>query len=165
MFLGPPLPLPADTRLPELLSYAQASGVLGAWVRGCSPGQRLYELRHPAGGRVIAGPDLGFLLARCHRVVLRQGEAPLVLDAETVIRWRALQVATATPFLPGAERLRALYPGLQSSGNGLLVPLRAQSPEEVLAHCLMEGISVTGSRVVYEVGEKKDLWQHSPFSR
>lgn len=149
MFVGPPLPLPGTTRLPELLAHAQTSGVLGAWVRGCSPVQRVYELRHPAGGRVIAGPDLGFLLARCHRVVVRQGEVPLVLDAETVIQWRALQVATAMPYLPGLGRLRDLYSDLESCENALLIPLRRRTPEEVLAQCLREGLQVTGSHIVY----------------
>jgi hypothetical protein len=45
--------------------------------------------------------------------------------------------------------LRALFPGLRSHASAILVPLRAHSPEEVLARCLAEGTQITGSRVVY----------------
>jgi hypothetical protein len=98
---------------------------------------------------VLVSPDLGFLLGRCSRVAVREGQLPVVLEAEMVIQWRALQVATATPCLPGIERLQALFPGLRFSPSAVLVPLRTQSPEEVLAGCLAEGVPVTASRVVY----------------
>jgi hypothetical protein len=73
----------------------------------------------------------------------------VVLDAEVVIQWRALQVVTATPYLPGLARLRARLPGLRLNAEGLLVPLRNASPEEVLAECLAEGVPVTGSHLSY----------------
>jgi hypothetical protein len=72
-----------------------------------------------------------------------------VLDVEAVIQWRALQVVTATPYLPGLEGLTAQFPGVQLSSAGLSVPLRAWSPEAVLAECLAHGIQVTGSRIIY----------------
>jgi hypothetical protein len=98
---------------------------------------------------VLVSTDLGFLLGRCNRVAIREGQSPVVLETTTLIRWRALQVATATPYLPGGERLGALFPGLRIGASAVLVPLSTQSPEEVLARCLAEGMQVTGSRVVY----------------
>ena len=82
-------------------------------------------------------------------VAVREGERTIVLASEAVIQWRALQVATAMPYLPGLERLRALFPQLRTSLNGLRIPILTQSPEEVLARCLAEGIRITGSRIVY----------------
>jgi hypothetical protein len=100
---------------------------------------------------VLASPDLGFLLSRCDHVALREGEQLVVLEAEKVIHWRALQVATATPYLPGVDRLRAQFPGLRPNAGGLVVPIRTRSPEDVLAECLAVGIQVAGSRIVYSV--------------
>jgi hypothetical protein len=82
-------------------------------------------------------------------VAVREGKQTIVLASEMVIEWRALQVATATPYLPGLDRLRTLFPGLQMMPNGFLVPVAKQSAEEVLALCLEEGMQVRGSRVVY----------------
>ncbi|MGH7509303.1 MAG: hypothetical protein ACREMZ_07505 [Gemmatimonadales bacterium] len=151
MFLGPPLPLPSDLALRDLWEYAGADppGELGAWVRCCSSGQRIFRVPHVARCSILVSSDLGFLLTHCHRVVLREGRRPVVLGVEAVIHWRALQVATATPHLPGIERLRALFPGFLSGASAILVPLRAHSPEEVLARCIAEGIQIKGSRVVY----------------
>jgi hypothetical protein len=98
---------------------------------------------------VLASSDLGFLLGRCSRVAVREGERTIVLASETVIRWRALQVATATPHLPGLERLEAMFPGLRNSTDGCLVPVRDESPEEVLAMFVAEGVRVAASRIVY----------------
>jgi hypothetical protein len=149
MFRGPPLPLLPDLPLSELLAKARATEALGAWVRGSCPRQRIYRVDHGAAGHVLVSSDLGFLLARCDRVVVREGDRPVVLEAATIIQWRALQVATATPYLPGLERLRTLFPALQAGASELLVPLQSQSPEEVLARCLAEGVRVEGSRIVY----------------
>ncbi len=83
-------------------------------------------------------------------VAIREGERTVVLASETLIQWRALQVATATPYLPGLERLRAAFPRLREVCNGLQIPVLAQSPEEVLARCLAEGIQISKSRIVYD---------------
>ena len=104
---------------------------------------------------VLASADLGFLLARCMEVALREGERAIVLASDTVIHWRALQVATATPYLPGLERLRAAFPQLRAAWNGLLIPVLTQSPEEVLARCLAEGVQITGSRIVYDWNDRE----------
>jgi hypothetical protein len=98
---------------------------------------------------VLASSDLGFLLSRCARVAVRQEQQTRVLSSEAVLQWRALQVAAATPYLPGIERMRALFPRLHATSTGFLVGLQEISPEEVLARCAGEGVRVTGSRVIY----------------
>jgi hypothetical protein len=105
---------------------------------------------------VLASGDLGFLLRHCVEVALREGDRTIVLASEAVIEWRALQVATATPYLPGLERLRAVFPQLRPASNGLQIPVLRQSPEEVLARCLAEGIQITGSRIVYDWNDRED---------
>jgi hypothetical protein len=152
MFLGPPRPLPSKLGLGDLLTHARPREPLGAWVSGCSPGQRIYRTRDTAASLLLS-QDLGFLLTRCSRIVVRSGERPVLLKADTIIQWRALQVATATPYLPGLPRLHAMFPGLRVSTAGLLVPVGKESPEQVLAVCLEEGVRVSGSRIVYEGAE------------
>jgi hypothetical protein len=149
MFHGPPLPLSPDVPLSELLAFARPPRQLGAWIRGSI--SRLHVHRVPHDSRtVLASPDLGFLLGRCVEVALREGERTVVLASETVIEWRALQVVTATPSLPGLDRLEGLFPGLRSTTSGFLVPVGKDSPEEVLALCLEEGVQVSRSCVVYQ---------------
>jgi len=151
MFQGPLRPLWSQLSLRSLLVHTRPNEMLGAWVSGCSHPQRINAVRR-AGGSLLLSPDLGFLLTRCPRIVVRAAAQPVVLDADTVIQWRALQVATATPYLTGLARVEAMFPGLQTTTSGFLVPVRKRSPEEVLALCLEEGLRVTGSRIVY-VGE------------
>lgn len=93
--------------------------------------------------------DLGFLLGRCSRVAIREGNEPIVVSVEVLIQWRALQVVAATPYLPGLKRLSAIFPGLQPIPAGFQVPLPTRSSEEVLAECVAQGIPVAGSRIVY----------------
>ncbi|MEP7227867.1 MAG: hypothetical protein ABI785_10935 [Gemmatimonadales bacterium] len=149
MFLGPLLPVSPDLPLRELLDSARPRGLLGVWVRPCVRTLRACHLSPPARRWLLASPDLGFLLARCDHVAVREGERLVLLEAETIIYWRALQVATATPYLPGLARLQALFPGLHATTNGFLVPVRKECPEEVLALCVEEGVRVTGSQIVY----------------
>ena len=98
---------------------------------------------------MVISDDLGVLLRSCGHVILREGSQPIVIDAAMVIQWRTLQVITATPYLPGLESLKAQFPEIQLHPAGLSVPIRAWSPEFVLAECLAHGIQVAGSRVVY----------------
>jgi hypothetical protein len=150
MFHGPPLPLSPDVTLRDLLGYGQPLGQLGAWVRGGVCRLHIYKVPPQSRCSVLASADLGFLLRRCVEVAVREGNRTIVLASETVIEWRALQVATATPYLPGLDRLEELFPGLRSTPNGFLVPVAKQSAEEVLALCLEEGVRVSGTRVVYQ---------------
>ncbi len=149
MFHGPPLPLSPDVPLSELLAFARPPRQLGAWIRGSI--SRLHVRRVPHDSRtVLASSDLGFLLGRCGDVALREGDRTVVLASEAVIEWRALQIVTATPYLPGLDRLEGLFPGLRSTTRGFLVPVGKDSPEEVLALFLEEGVQVSGSCVVYQ---------------
>lgn len=148
MFQGPLRPLSSHLTLRSLLAHARPHETLGAWVFGCSHRQRIHETRS-ARASLLVSPDLGFLLTRCCRIVVREGERPVALEADTVIQWRALQVATATPYLPGFARLQALFPGLHVTTSGFLIPVGKESPEEALALCVEEGMRVSGSRIVY----------------
>ena len=149
MFHGCPLPLSPDVPLSELLALARPPRQLGAWIRGSVSRLHIHEAQPGARRRVLASPDLGFLLGRCAEVAVREGERIIVGGSETLIAWRALQVATGTPYLPGVQRLQVLLPGLRFTPGGFLVPVGRGSPEEVLALCLEEGLRVTGSRMVY----------------
>jgi hypothetical protein len=156
MFSGPPLPLSPDLLLSQLLAHARPHDTLGAWVRGSIRQLHLHHFRDMLRTHVLVSSDLGFLLGRCARVAVREEERVVVLEAETVIQWRALQVVTSTPYLPGLERLRVLFPRLQATERGFLVPVQAQSPEGVLARCLAAGVSVVASRIVYARAEGEE---------
>ena len=153
MFHGPPLPLSPDVTLRELIGYGRLPAQLGAWIRGDVCRLHIHKVLPHSGCSVLASADLGFLLRRCAEVAVREGNRTTVLASETVIEWRALQVATSTPYLPGLDRLQALFPGLRSNPNGFLVPVVKQSAEEVLALFLEEGMRVNGSRIVYQPGD------------
>ncbi len=148
MLAGSPLPLSPDVPLSHLLALTSRSDPLGAWVSGCRRQVRIYHLEQPRLHQVLASSDLGFLLARCARIAVREGGNTNVLTSEAMINWRALQVATA-PYLPSLERMRRLFPRLYLTNGGFRVPLLRESAEEVLARCVSEGLPVTGSRIVY----------------
>jgi hypothetical protein len=98
---------------------------------------------------VLISGDLGLLLRRCAQVVVREDERAVLLESELLIQWRALQVVTATPYLPCPHRLTELIPNLEISDGGFHVPTRSCSPEAVLAECLIHGIAVAETRIVY----------------
>ena len=157
MFAGAPLPLPPDIPLSHLLALTSRADPLGAWVGACRHRVLIYRLGEPTLRQVLASSDLGFLLERCARVAVREGRHVKVLPSQAVIHWRALEVATATPYLPGLERMRALFPRLYLTSSGFRVPLRTESAEEVLARCVSEGLRVTGSRVVCCAASDEDI--------
>jgi hypothetical protein len=150
MFTGPPLPLPTEFPLRQLIPLINDKQHAGAWVRDSGPAHRLTIT---AGGRCIAiliGQDLGELLRGCTQLVLRAGSCPVCVTAEAVIQWRALQVVTAIPHLPSLERLKQIFPDAEIEAGGFRVPTQHHSAEEVLANCVLHGIPVMESRVVYE---------------
>jgi hypothetical protein len=148
MFSGPPLPLLPTLPLHQLLTEAREPGLLGAWVRGCSRTLHLHETGTQT-SRIIIGSDLGYLLAHCGRVALREGHVLVVLPAEVVIRWRTLQVVTSSPYLPGLEQLSTIFAGLRSTPTGLKMPVGGSSPEEFLAELLVRGVQIVGSSIMY----------------
>jgi hypothetical protein len=152
MLSGPPLPLPQHTPLHQLLAFARPPGTLGAWVRGSVLALHLYDIAGGGPHRLLVGPDLGHLLGRCRRIALRAGTALVVLEADTVIRWRVLQVITATPHLPSLEWLNEIFPGAHPTSSGFDVGVSGCAPEHVLAQCLAQGIPVRESRIAYRVG-------------
>jgi hypothetical protein len=78
------------------------------------------------------------------------GTRPVVLDAETIIRWRVLQVVTATPHLPPLEQLNEIFPGARLDSSGFQVTISSRTPEHMLAQCLAHGIPVRESRIIYQ---------------
>jgi hypothetical protein len=152
MLSGPPLPLPHDIPLHQLLAHARPPGILGAWVRGSVRTLHLYESASGGSHRLLIGPDLGYLLSHCDRVALRQEKHAVVLDAEAVIRWRVLQVVTAIPHLPSLERLNEIFPGAHLNSSGFQVSISSRTPEHVLVECLSRGIPVRESRIIYQAG-------------
>ena len=161
MFSGPPLPLPSDLPLTFLLDQVRPRERLGAWARRSA--LELWDTRRRSGGRVLVSTDLGFLLGRCHRVALREGSAAVILKADAIIQWRALQISTSLPHFPGLERLAQRFPGtIDCNSLGLLIPIPTASPEEVLAECLATGMQVTGSRVVYYAPPHPPAVAHRP---
>ena len=148
MFVGAPRPLSSDVTLDTLLGWA-GSDPLGAWVRGAGARFRIYRLRADPAPVVLASANLGFLLGRYARVAVRDGELTTVLSSDMLIQWRALQVATATPYLPDFGRFRQQFPSVRATPHGFAVALREASPEEILAHCVAQGIRVVGSVISY----------------
>ena len=73
-----------------------------------------WPLHLRAGGRaLLASADLGYLLRRCARVLVRDGEVAIALEADQLIAWRTLQIVIGAPCLPEVRALRAMYPGLR----------------------------------------------------
>jgi hypothetical protein len=151
MSSGPPLPLPPQFPLGQLVPLLNDKSQVGAWLRDA---RREIPLRIRWGGqtfRVLIGRDLGSLLRRCNWVAVRLGRDPVLLQAEELIRCRALQVVTGTPYLPSAARLAEILSGAQPEPGGFSVPTCHHPPEEVLAICLAHGVPVTESRIGYPV--------------
>jgi hypothetical protein len=149
MFSGPPLPLPSEFPLLQLIPLIHQRAQVGAWVRGAGADHRLTITAKGRCVTVVIGEDLGQLLCCCTHVVLRSTTGAVALPAEELIRWRALQVVIGTPHLPGPALLHDIFPGARLEPTGFSVPTTTRSPEEVLSECVRRGIPVTGSRVVY----------------
>ncbi len=149
MLSGTPLSLPGEFPVRLLLPLIHGRKQAGVWVRGARHQLRVHV--HSAGrvGPILISRDLGYLLRRCCSVVVRIGKQAVVLAAEELIRCRALQVVTGTPYLPSAERLRGILPELELGSAGFSIPIRHQLPEEVLSLCLTHGIPVAASRIAY----------------
>jgi hypothetical protein len=152
MFTGPPLPLSLDFPIQQLLALTHEHFGVGAWLRD---GPRELRLRLTGAGRrsrVLISRDLGLLLRRCRSIVLREGSKAVILGADALIRWRALQVVTGTPCLPRPQLLREIFPHAYFEATGFSVPILHHIPEEVLAECVTHRIPVVGSRIVYCCG-------------
>jgi hypothetical protein len=149
MFTSPPLPLPPEFPLRQLISLVNEKQQAGAWIRESGA---CHRLSITASGRCVAvmiGEDLGELLRCCSHVILRADSAPAVVPAGTLIRWRVLEIVTGAAHFSAADRLYQIFPGIELDAEGFRVPIAHHSPEEILADCLQHDISVAKSRVVY----------------
>ena len=108
--------------------------MLGVWTRDCVR----IRLWRTARCRLLVGRDLGVLLRRCERVVVRDGAGPVAHDTSLLIQWRVLEIVLGTPFLPPPHQLRVLFPGLRSTPGIFSIPIGLGSAEEALAVCARE---------------------------
>lgn len=151
--VGSPAPLLPSSPLASVLGPGCRGERIGAWLRGIGPRTRVGYV--PAKGvRLALSADLGALLRRCDRIAVRLGARPVLLAAEELIRLRVLEVVLGLPYLPAAERLRTLYPGLRIREGVLALPIGPDSPEEALGLCAADRIPVVASRIRYVAAER-----------
>ena len=146
MFPGSPAPLPPATPLAALLNLVAPGTTAGVWLRG---GSAARVLQLPGARRVTVAPDLGVLLRRCERIVVRHGGRLDLLSASQLVRCRVLEIVLGTPFLPAPAQLRALYPTLAEGPRGYAIPIGLGSAEEALAICAVERMPVRSTRIGY----------------
>lgn len=145
MLPGAPSRLPSSYPLRRALARAHPGEPLGAWVR-----MGRWPLHLRAGGRaLLASADLGYLLRRCGRVLVRDGKRPAVLDAERLIAWRTLQIVVGAPYLPQVRELRAIYPGLRVANGRIALPLGLDGAEPALAACAAARVPVAATWIEY----------------
>ena len=145
MLPGAPSRLPSSFPLRRALAFAHPGELLGAWVR---MGRWPLHLR-AGGSALVASTDLGFLLRRAPRILVRGGERPALLPADRLIAWRTLQIVVGAPYLPELAELRTLYPRLRVSGGRIALPLGLDGGEAALAACAQAGLPVAASWVEY----------------
>jgi len=109
-----------------------------------------WPLHLRAGGRaLLASDDLGFLLRRCSRVVVRNGARTIALEAERLIAWRTLQIVVGAPYLPQLSELRALFPGLRVAEGRIALPIGLDGAEPALAACAAARVPVAATWIEY----------------
>jgi hypothetical protein len=145
MLPGAPSRLPSSFPLRRALAFAHPGELLGAWVR---VGRWPLHLR-ARGCALLAANDLGFLLRRCARVVVRDGARAGALQAERLIAWRTLQIVVGAPYLPPLGDLRAMYPGLRVAHGRIALPLGLGGAEPALAVCAAARVPVAATWIEY----------------
>jgi hypothetical protein len=154
MFPGSPARLRPAISLRSLIPLARPGSVLGVWLRGCLRPAAI-RCRAPDGARhLLVAQDLGYLLCRCARVVVRDGERLTPVPSGVLVGWRVLEVVLATPYLPRPEQLRELFPAARVHEGLLTLPLGLGSAEEALALCAAERLPVAATRIVYLATER-----------
>jgi hypothetical protein len=103
------------------------------------------------GCALLASTDLGYLLRRCDRVVLRVHERLVALPSETVIAWRTLQVALGAPYLPRVHALHDAFPSLTVAEGRLSFPIGLDAAEPALAACAAARLPVSATWIDYRV--------------
>ena len=102
-----------------------------------------------SGCALLASADLGYLLRRCGRVLVRDGTRPAVMDSERLIAWRTLQIVVGAPYLPRVQELRAMYPGLRVANGRIALPLGLDGAEPALAACAAARLPVAATWIEY----------------
>jgi hypothetical protein len=103
-----------------------------------------------AGGRdLICSSDLGYLLRRCRRVLVRQRADVRACDADELIAWRTLQIVVGAPYLPPLTTLRALCPDLRAQRGRIAFPLGLSRAEPILAACAAARVPVAATWIDY----------------
>jgi hypothetical protein len=149
MFPGSPARVRPAVPLPSLLPLAQPGIVLGVWLRGCTRPAAI-RCRGPSGLRhLLAAEDLGYLLRRCGRVAVRDGDRVTSVPAAVLVGWRVLEIVLAAPYLPAPDQLRALFPTARVREGVLALPIGLGSAEEALALCAAERLPVAATRIAY----------------
>ena len=154
MFPGSPARVRPAVSLQSLIPLARPGSVLGVWLRGC---QRPAAVRclAPGGARhLLVAQDLGYLLCRCARVVVRDGERLTPVPSGVLVGWRVLEVVLATPYLPRPDQLRELFPAARVHQGLLTLPLGLGSAEEALAVCAAARLPVAATRIGYLASER-----------
>jgi hypothetical protein len=98
---------------------------------------------------LLVSDDLGYLLGRCSRVALRDGEVVRAVPARVVVGCRVLEIVLATPYLPPPHQLRQLFPAARVAEGVVALPLGLGSAEEALALCAAERLPVLATRITY----------------
>jgi hypothetical protein len=145
MLPGAPSRLSPSFPLRRALGLAHPGEPLGAWVR-----MGRWPLHLRAGGcALLASADLGYLLRRSARVLIRHGGRPRIVQAERLIAWRTLQIVVGAPYLPDVEGLRAIYPGLRVAEGRIALPLGLDGAEPALAACAAARVPVAATWIEY----------------
>ena len=149
MLPGAPSRLTPSFPLRRALDLTHLGERLGVWVR-----MGRWPLCLRASGRaLLASADLGYLLRRCARVLVRSAAGPTVLDAERLIAWRTLQIVVGAPYLPQVRELRGIYPGLRIADGRLALPLGLDGAEPALAACAAARLPVAATWIEYRDAE------------
>jgi hypothetical protein len=146
MFPGAPSRLAPSFPLRRALDLAHPGEPLGAWVR---MGRCPLHLR-ARGRALLASSDLGYLLRRVGRILVRHGHRATALDSERLIAWRTLQIVVGAPYLPQVRELRDIYPGLRVIGARLALPIGLDGAEAALGACAAARVPVAATWIDYE---------------
>jgi hypothetical protein len=152
MLDGSLLPLLPEYPLAQLVGFIDtrdAREPLGAWLAGVDNPVSICVTARGRCCRMLLSGDLGLLLARCSRVVVREGSQAHVMTSDAIMRLRTLEVGITKGSAQNPERLQELFPGAVLDSAGFKMSVQSVRPEVVLAECVTHGITVTESRIVY----------------
>lgn len=145
MLPGAPSRLHPSFPLRRALGLAHPGDPLGAWVR-----MGRWPLHLRAGGcALLASADLGYLLRRSGRILVRHAATVRAVETDRLIAWRTLQIVVGAPFLPEVAALRAMYPGLRVRPGRIALPIGLDGAEPALAACAAARVPVAGSWIDY----------------